>query len=333
VQSPGYAQNYNRYTYCLNNPTKYIDPSGEWVHIVIGAAVGGLINLGIKACTGQINSWGDGFAAFGIGAVAGAVGAATGGAAFLAAGGGAAGAGGFLAGAAGGMVGSATSMPIQSIGNSAYFGDPMMTPAQYGIGILAGGVLGGAVNGGIAAFNGKTFWQGNVKPMDVSPTPTIKLNVPEPEIKLNTDWKHPIASSSLDDLPEEQVFQKIKYGDGNVKWVRVDASQTGSNTTNARILGIQGEKAVGTIGNKTRIPSLTGTAKYRIPDKLNSFNLIEVKNVSNLSFTRQLKDFYIYSSQTSRQFIIYTRPTTTFSSPLRDLINQGEIIIKPIPGL
>ena len=28
IQSPGYGQNYNRYTYALNNPLKYTDPSG-----------------------------------------------------------------------------------------------------------------------------------------------------------------------------------------------------------------------------------------------------------------------------------------------------------------
>jgi len=29
IQDPGNSQNYNRYTYCLNNPLKYTDPSGE----------------------------------------------------------------------------------------------------------------------------------------------------------------------------------------------------------------------------------------------------------------------------------------------------------------
>ena len=29
VQMPGNAQRYNRYSYCLNNPLKYTDPSGE----------------------------------------------------------------------------------------------------------------------------------------------------------------------------------------------------------------------------------------------------------------------------------------------------------------
>lgn len=30
VQDPNNDQNYNRYSYCLNNPLKYTDPSGEW---------------------------------------------------------------------------------------------------------------------------------------------------------------------------------------------------------------------------------------------------------------------------------------------------------------
>ena len=45
VQAPYNSQNYNRYSYCLNNPLKYTDPDGEWIHIVIGALVGGVINV------------------------------------------------------------------------------------------------------------------------------------------------------------------------------------------------------------------------------------------------------------------------------------------------
>ena len=32
VQDPESPQNFNRYAYCLNNPLKYTDPDGEWVH-------------------------------------------------------------------------------------------------------------------------------------------------------------------------------------------------------------------------------------------------------------------------------------------------------------
>ena len=38
VQAPDNPQNYNRYSYCLNNPLKYTDPDGEkWWHWVVGA--------------------------------------------------------------------------------------------------------------------------------------------------------------------------------------------------------------------------------------------------------------------------------------------------------
>ena len=107
VQSPTNPQNYNRYSYCLNNPLKYTDPDGEFWHIVIGAAVGGVINLAVN--------WNncDGFweyvAAFGVGAGSGALTAATGGAsAGLAIG----------AAAIGGAATSATNNLIAQTGNN-----------------------------------------------------------------------------------------------------------------------------------------------------------------------------------------------------------------------
>ncbi len=41
IQLPDYTQNFNRYSYVLNNPLKYTDPDGEWVQLVIGAILGG----------------------------------------------------------------------------------------------------------------------------------------------------------------------------------------------------------------------------------------------------------------------------------------------------
>jgi len=43
VQAPGFTQSYNRYSYCLNNPLQYTDPSGEiawFVPVIIGAVIG-----------------------------------------------------------------------------------------------------------------------------------------------------------------------------------------------------------------------------------------------------------------------------------------------------
>jgi len=72
LQAPGDWLNYNRYSYCLNNPLKYTDPDGEWNWLVsgIGFVYGyvsyGLMNddwgwkaLGNGALTGVM--WGVGY--------------------------------------------------------------------------------------------------------------------------------------------------------------------------------------------------------------------------------------------------------------------------------
>lgn len=72
VQMPEFSQNFNRYSYCLNNPLRYTDPSGEWFGIddLLIAAVGFVFNYtsyGIST-----GSWGwKAVAAGGTGAVSG----------------------------------------------------------------------------------------------------------------------------------------------------------------------------------------------------------------------------------------------------------------------
>ncbi|MEM9687782.1 MAG: RHS repeat-associated core domain-containing protein, partial [Bacteroidota bacterium] len=78
VQDPYNTQNFNRYGYVLNNPLMYTDPSGEFWHIVIGAVVGGVVNLATN--WNSIDNFWEGLSAFGVGAGAGALTAATGGA-------------------------------------------------------------------------------------------------------------------------------------------------------------------------------------------------------------------------------------------------------------
>ncbi len=73
IQDPFNTQNFNRYGYCLNNPLIYNDITGEWIGIddLIAAIVGGTINLTINAIQGNVTSWGNGLAYFGIGAAGG----------------------------------------------------------------------------------------------------------------------------------------------------------------------------------------------------------------------------------------------------------------------
>ena len=81
VQAPDFTQNFNRYSYCLNNPLVYTDPSGEipiLIPIIAGAVIGGY--LGGSAAEGwKMNpgkwAWdGDTWAGIGIGVVIGALG-------------------------------------------------------------------------------------------------------------------------------------------------------------------------------------------------------------------------------------------------------------------
>lgn len=138
----------------------YTDPNGEFWHIIIGAAIGGTINLAYKAISGQIKNPGDALMAFGIGAASGAIGAATGGAAFLAAGGAAAGGGGFLAGAFSGLIGYIAAAPYENLANHFAFGDPIMSPMEHAMGMAISGLTGGIVNGASAFNNNKNVWTG-----------------------------------------------------------------------------------------------------------------------------------------------------------------------------
>jgi hypothetical protein len=77
-------------------------------------------------------------------------------------------------------------------------------------------------------------------------------------------------------------------------------------------VGRVGEEAVGITGPKERIPSLTSTANCRIPDALDNVNLVltEVKNVSRLSYTKQLQDFHLWAQQRGYTLELYVRKST-----------------------
>ena len=58
-------QNYNRYSYCLNNPLKYTDPSGEFIESIVLGVIGGASNLVFNA--DDIDSFGEAALLFGVG--------------------------------------------------------------------------------------------------------------------------------------------------------------------------------------------------------------------------------------------------------------------------
>ena len=100
-----------------------------------------------------------------------------------------------------------------------------------------------------------------------------------------------------------------------------------------RAAGARGEAAAGIVKNTQRIPSLSGSAPYRIPDGLGNGVLSEVKNVSSLSYTSQLRDFAAYAQQEGLAFNLYVRGSTTLSGPLQAAVDNGTIaLIRSLPG-
>lgn len=95
--------------------------------------------------------------------------------------------------------------------------------------------------------------------------------------------------------------------------------------------GKVGEALSGIIKNTDHIPSLTGTASYRIPDGLDRGNQIlsEVKNYAGtLSYTNQLKDFVMWTQDNGYQMHLYTNATLT--GPLQQAVDSDIIKLFPL---
>ena len=142
VQDPFSSQGYNRYSYVVNNPLKYTDPSGEFLNFVFSAVVGGMFNW--VAHGGQWNA--EGFSHFIFGAAVGTITAGVGlgvssslsGASFSA--GNVAILSGFSAGFVGGFV---STMTIGSSTDNALLGG------------LTSGIMGGMIGGMSVSGNSK----------------------------------------------------------------------------------------------------------------------------------------------------------------------------------
>jgi RHS repeat-associated protein len=113
----------------------------------------------------------------------------------------------------------------------------------------------------------------------------------------------------------------------------VAVARAGARMAGVQAAGRAGERAAGIVKNTDHIPSLSGTVPYRVPDELNSSVLGEVKNVSRLSYTKQLRDFSAYAIQQGLTFNLYVRGSTTLSGPLQDAVDGGEInLVRSLPG-
>lgn len=170
VQAPNMTQNFNRYSYCLNNPLRFSDTSGEVIGIddvicivVASAVIGGTINA-ISNSHNIHNFW-DAFGYFSVGAAAGAVGAYAGGAIAI---------GGVIGGALSGLVSGVSAGGILGAGNSFMAnGNFNQIWSDALNGMIAGGVSGavvGGIAGGVSSYlKGENIWTGKANPTSIEP--------------------------------------------------------------------------------------------------------------------------------------------------------------------
>ena len=175
VQAPTDAQSYNRYSYCLNNPLKYTDPSGEIWGLAISAAIGGVMNWashGFRFNASGLGYFATGALAAGVAAgVAGGVNVAMAGGNFWQGAVGMAGgvsSTGFLAGAVSGASAGLAGGLVSGVGNSMVEGNSLGRSLLGGLmsggfGALSGGVTGGLAAGADALDVETNYWTGKAE--------------------------------------------------------------------------------------------------------------------------------------------------------------------------
>ncbi len=258
VQNAGFTQNFNRYAYVYNNPLKYTDPDGEWVHLAIGAAIGGTFNW--IANGAQFNTKGLGY--FGVGALAGALGAGVGVGIQTASAGASFGAGfvgssqgistilsagytsSFVNGALAGAGAGFSAGFVSGSGNSWLAGD------SFGGGLVSGlkgggvgglmGAFSGGLAGGIRAHrNGLNFWDGSyhLTSEDMEYLNTLTASIEEitnlaPESPGQIDWSQPRVKKAI------HMYKWIRYEKATgVGLVQLDKAFSNLDIDDAGIAG------------------------------------------------------------------------------------------------
>lgn len=249
VQEPGSTQSFNRYSYCLNNPLMYNDPSGEIPAFIVAAAIGGILNVAMNYQ--NIDNAGQFFQYLAVGAGAGIAGMYAGSFATALVGV----SGGVFGGAAYGFGAGLASGIITGGGNTWIQGGDWVDVAK---GALVGGAFGGgigalseAVLGGLNAWaEGKDFWTGEQKMVEFSieqlepmPISGSETNRAIPDSKISTFEKRPTP------------YEKGKIGvNKTIEYLKAEGVEIHQTEVSFRIDGVINK--IDIVGSKNGIPYL-----------------------------------------------------------------------------
>ena len=294
VQMPTSAQSFNRYSYCLNNPLKYTDPSGELFGIDDAVFAFALYNMASSMMMAAYNDQGvlkagglsllSSAASYGIGSVFGGVGNF--GHELLRAG-----SHGFATGAINALNGDsfgrgfltgALSSGIGSFAQGVHMNTELMLASTTALGGLASWAAGGDFLSG--AMQGLIIGIMNHKQHD--PTDEIEKRKMLYRHKYKTDSnarKKAIADIEKDGkLSFKEAFYWYQYGDGST--IHVDASKLDLGSIN-----VAGKK----VGEQWVIPTLSLSKDYNVGLV---YGRLKVEYMGNNSF-RILHDEYNFDIQ------------------------------------
>lgn len=318
VQDPFSSQNFNRFGYAMNNPLTYVDESGEFLHLIIGALVGGVINW--VAHGAHFNAKGLGY--FASGAVAGSLGAGIGSGMSSVLGGGSFGAGflgtstaqavgsGFMSGAVVGAAGGAAGGFALNFGNTLVDGGSFGSAFKSGltggaIGALSGGVLGGLAGGIDAALDGRDFWTGAGESEDYLSLYSNGSNSSQYSSteEMRADYNSNIGTR--DQMSLEQVERKIKTSVSLADNGNYDIDQNG-------LIVRDGGRTAGGITKSTYSGGFSNkvlSSKIAIAPGVKQFNL----NIRNMVFKHEFMHAWHLNSGFANYNLYSERATSTFS--------------------
>ena len=216
------TQGFNRYAYCLNNPLKFTDPSGENPAIIVGMIVGMVVNLAVNA--NRIENFGQGYCYALTGLMSGALGGVFGAGFGVAQ--------GAILGAASGFAAGY----VAGAGNAWVAGEDIRSSLNAGLkgglyGAATGAVFGG-IDGGIRAYKmEKTFSRGcmdmGVDPSEALPATDATLN------KVQKAWFPDAPMDKVRNFTTENIPSDVSMVDksGVLAFGKTDPIKSGGKFT------------------------------------------------------------------------------------------------------